>query len=98
MIVIIVGLGAVLGLQLNWLDVGAEHRRPSWGFADTLSIVRELDIGEGTGAPYLLEEGCVGRLGNPERDASGIGEAHLLGINRGALRLLGVRALQLVTS
>ena len=86
------GHDAVLGLQLNWRDVRAEHRRPAGSLADFLGVVWELDI-EGTFTKYLLKEKPIRRRLQPECDASRIGEHHLLSIDRRTLCLVGVRTL-----
>src|SRR6202022_3536266 len=54
---------------------------------------RELE----RGAPYQLKNRSVRRVGQPPRDASRVGEAHFLGIDRRALCLLGIGTLQLVS-
>src|SRR6202795_4790265 len=76
--------------QLDRFGVSAEYRSPSWGFADLLSIARELDV-EGVFAPHQFEERTVYSLLKPKRHASSVREAHFLSINWRTLCLFGVR-------
>src|SRR5258706_12174108 len=73
-------LGALLRCQLDWFRVSAEHRSPSWGFADLLRVLWKLDI-ERVFAPKHFEERFVHSLRKPKRDASSVREAHFLSID-----------------
>src|ERR1700758_3854454 len=89
MVIYRVCLCALFRFQLDWFGVSAEHRCPSWSFADLLSVLWELDI-ERVCAPQQFEERTVNSLRKPKRDASSVREAHFLRINGRTLCLFGV--------
>src|SRR5258705_10115780 len=77
---------AVRRRQFNRHGVGTEHASPSWGFANFLGVVWELDCIYGI-APYLYKERLIHRGLKPERDASRVRQRVFLRIHRRALRL-----------
>src|SRR5713101_1192843 len=78
--------GAVRRRQFNRHGVRTEHASPSWGFANFLGVVWELNCIYGI-APYLDKERLIHRGLKPERDASRVRQRVFLRIDRRALRL-----------
>src|SRR4029077_10859226 len=58
-------LCAFFRFQLDRFGVSAEYRSPSWGFADLLGVVGELDI-KRVFTPHQLEEGFCTQLAKAE--------------------------------
>src|SRR6202007_2250473 len=82
-------LCAIFRFQLDRFGGPAEYRSSSWGGADLLGVVGELDI-QRVFAPQQFEERFVYSLLKPKRHASSVREAHFLSINRRTLCLFGV--------